>query len=79
MKSLYQHWPKTCAVGALFSIIILSSSAHTMGLLMFAIWLQLPIYLLHQASFLDIFANVLGFGIALVIHIIFVAYVIRRG
>jgi hypothetical protein len=48
MSYLYKHWPAMCLPMAIYITLVLVSSMHALGLLIFLIWLQFPIYLLHE-------------------------------
>lgn len=48
MESLYQNWMKSCLPSALFLLAILFSSIQDFRFVVFLIWLQLPIYLIHE-------------------------------
>jgi len=48
MNSMYQNWVKGCLAIALFSIAILLSSINQLSMGLLLIWLQVPIYLLHE-------------------------------
>ena len=50
LQSLYQNWQKCCFPIALFTTIVLCSSVHQIGWLFFCIWMQFPIYLLHETE-----------------------------
>lgn len=47
-KTLYREWPMGCLPAALFLLVILFSSKHQFHQVIWLIWLQVPIYLLHE-------------------------------
>lgn len=48
LNYLYKHWAYICLPLALYSTLILFSSAHEISLVEMLIWLQFSVYLLHQ-------------------------------
>ena len=48
MQILYREWRYTCLPSAIFLILLLGSSYSSLGLVVFLVWLQLPIYLIHE-------------------------------
>jgi hypothetical protein len=44
----YRDWAKSCLPAAWFLLVILFSSFHQLNYVIFLIWLQVPIYLLHE-------------------------------
>ncbi len=46
----FYHWATSCLPLALMSGVIIWSSRCAVGEVMFLVWMQLPIYLLHQAE-----------------------------
>lgn len=48
MDYLYKHWAMMCLPLAFYTGLILISSVHQLPWIVFLIWLQFPVYLLHQ-------------------------------
>ncbi len=48
MAYLYKNWAFMCLALAVMTTVILVSSISQLGMVVFLIWLQFPVYLLHQ-------------------------------
>src|SRR3990167_3575810 len=48
MQVFYREWAKSCLAAALFLFVVLFSSRGQLGDVLWLIWLQVPIYLLHE-------------------------------
>ncbi len=48
MKWLYKNWAKLCIILSIIVIIITLLYVKTNNIILFLIWIQIPIYLLHQ-------------------------------
>ena len=47
-QAFYQNWGKSCLASAFFMFVILFSSLPQLDYVVFLVWLQVPIYLLHE-------------------------------
>ena len=48
MEDLYKNWARSCMPLAIFTLVILLSSLRQIGWAVFIIWLQFPVYLIHE-------------------------------
>ena len=48
MEWLYENWAKICVFIAFYVFLLLFLSRPNINKILFLIWLQVPIYLLHQ-------------------------------
>ncbi len=48
MNYLYQHWASMCLPLAFYITLLLCSSLNSLPWVVFLIWLQFPVYLLHE-------------------------------
>lgn len=48
LETAYKNWQTHCLPIAIFTTVILCSSIHEIGWLTFWVWMQFPVYLIHE-------------------------------